>query len=221
MLELRRLLSKDPTKANNVLRHYAIENDLPEALQVLIEYGVSIDGLSLGDLIFCNKTKIVRVLLHNGVDWRQSGYYGTNGFSLLHVAIHDEEITKMLLQQGADVNAQNVFGHTPFMLAAGWGFSRGVLQAMVNDRRFEPDIRDHRGRTALFRAVDIGCCEVVEFLLENSATVLIPDNNGDSPLLRALQKQHVGLLFLLIRKSPDAWWALKELLREEGDKMDT
>jgi hypothetical protein len=70
----------------------------------------------------------------------------------LHLAIQNNrfEIAKVLLENGADVNARNDHGMTPLHLAAQSGDVE--LAQMLLSHNARKDIRDHWGQTALMYA---------------------------------------------------------------------
>lgn len=77
------------------------------------------------------------------------------------------EVARLLLDKGADVNAVNVWGRTPLMLAAFWG-TPSLIKLLLNSGA-DPDLRDQDGLTALETAQKKGKyanIEVVNLLKE-------------------------------------------------------
>ena len=109
---------------------------------------------------------------------------GKFGVTPLHVACHGKGylfFAKMLVNEGADVNAATRKGWTPLMDACSEPGKAEIARlllthgAMVDRRRFD-------GRSALHLATSINDFAVVRMLVEAGANVNLPDNRGQTPL---------------------------------------
>jgi ankyrin repeat protein len=81
--------------------------------------------------------------------------------------IEDGSILRLLLERGADINAQNRIGRTPLYVAS----KGGVLEAvrLLLEHGADVEVKDNYGKTALQKAADRGHDEVVELLREHGA----------------------------------------------------
>jgi len=123
--------------------------------------------------------KIVEVLLKYGIDVNmlyKSGY--GIGYMPLHVATENkqEEVAKLLISYGADVNAQDETGKPPIFYA--------ILNADLKITRLlltnKANIKDNP--ELLNIAVKKECREIVEVLLEHGADVNASDEYGRTAL---------------------------------------
>jgi ankyrin repeat protein len=90
-------------------------------------------------------------------------YYESTGQSV------DPEIVKLLIEKGADVNAENDLGQTVLMGAAK-GRHPEVLRILI-DRGAEVNLKDKEGHTALMHAARVGTLSGVKLLVERGADV--------------------------------------------------
>ncbi len=88
----------------------------------------------------------VQLLLQNKMNVNISD---CENFSPLHYAIlnKDEKMSFFLIEQGAYVNSQNIYGQTPLMLAAQKGMKK--VAAVLIEHRADGLIKDKNGKTAL------------------------------------------------------------------------
>lgn len=111
--------------------------------------------------------------------------------SLLHkaVGLGDEELVKMLVNCGVDINDRSSKGITPLMLAAQKGMFEIVL--LVYSPLSELNATTPMGWTALHFAASSGCFRSAEFLMERGAEVNARTRNGTTPLSIALVRNHL------------------------------
>ncbi|CAE7835514.1 ANK2 [Symbiodinium sp. CCMP2592] len=119
-----------------------------------------------------------------------------------------DKIAKLLVANHCDPVRQSANGVTPLHFAAGYGRS-SLVQEMLHlvgtgtvlqdtKRIYAPaelqrmgtaaDVRDEKGRTALFRALTHSHLEVARWLLQLRADANISDSSSTSPLHMALQR---------------------------------
>ncbi|XP_023311139.1 serine/threonine-protein phosphatase 6 regulatory ankyrin repeat subunit A-like [Anoplophora glabripennis] len=86
------------------------------------------------------------------------------------------EITKFIIENGADLNTRDIKGRTAFHLGAISGQSDIVMLLM----QFEVDanIRDNDGRAAVHLATLGGHTDIVKFLVLHNVDITIKDNSG-------------------------------------------
>ena len=94
------------------------------------------------------------------------------------------EIVRLLLQRGADINAQDEFGRSALMIAADAGYLETVK--LLLDWEANVHLKDTRGNTALMRAAWKGHLEIVKALMDRGADVNGTDEkHGYTALLLA------------------------------------
>uniref|UniRef100_A0A336L2X6 CSON004035 protein n=1 Tax=Culicoides sonorensis TaxID=179676 RepID=A0A336L2X6_CULSO len=89
-----------------------------------------------------------------------------NGYTALHYAIRTGYMrgVKMLVDAGADVNAQTNGGATPLHRAALWG-QIDILKLLLSIRNIRIDVKDSDGHNPLHRAAQNNHYEACEILL--------------------------------------------------------
>ena len=112
---------------------------------------------------------IAKMLLERGanVDARYDQFGGT----LLHLVFQDPRVWKihLLLDNGADLEAEDIAGRTPLFVSVRRGpFDPKAVQALL-ERGANLEARDNYGHTALVEAARSGRLEAVQFLLERGA----------------------------------------------------
>jgi ankyrin repeat protein len=126
---LREFLTKYPdmvdfTSDGRTALHYAASAGLAEPMKILLEFHAKIE----------QQDDTSTRALHTSV------YHGS------------EETTQMLVDAGADVNAQTVDGSTPAMFAAAYGKPRS-LKILLASPNVNTSLQDETGNTALHAAV--------------------------------------------------------------------
>ena len=104
---------------------------------------------------------------------------------------------KLLLESGADVNAQNTFHATALI----WAGGDAVKSRMLIEHGADINVRTQQGRTALMAAAKRnGNADLVRLLLEKGADVKTP---GDTTLIPTAQSGDVEIMRLLIEGGAD------------------
>jgi ankyrin repeat protein len=94
------------------------------------------------------------------------------------------EVTKYLIEKGADVNARDTVNATPLLWAAGFG--RPETVSLLLENKADVKAVDDNGWTALIWAAGIGQPQTVDLLVKAGADLKAADRQtGDTPLLRA------------------------------------
>ena len=119
------------------------------------------------------------------------------GNFLIHKAVHKDAIdaVSFLLDNGADVDAQNTSKVTPLNWAAGRGNLK--IAELLIQRGAQVDTQDVRGVTPLRAAAFRGHKDLVELLLANGADPNLKDGKGRTPLDVAKMKRHPDVVAVL------------------------
>lgn len=109
----------------------------------------------------------------------------------------DEAMTRLLLEQGADVIKQDSSGQTALHIAVERGF-QGVT-AILLEALIDPNVMDSLGRTPLFLAVQSENKVLAEMLLRASVDANLKDIFGDAALYFAVDSGSETLALLLLQ----------------------
>jgi hypothetical protein len=114
---------------------------------------------------------------------------------LMNLGADQEAVAHLLLDRGADIDAQNRDGETALILAA----DRDLLNMVkaLLDRGADINHQDKRGETALTRAARMDNAEVVALLLERGADPALENKRGQTALSIALHSGHYDLAPML------------------------
>ena len=164
------------------------------------------------------RANTVSCLLSNGANANASA----KGASVLHWAttLRNYGIVRLLLEHGADANADDASRQKPLHKAA----MRGLIDIMslLLRRTVNASTRDSVGRTPLFYACLHGHLETVKLILyQDGVDVHMPDYYGSTPLSIAARHGFVQIVRLLIGLGVDVatedslhrsaiWWASRE-----------
>jgi hypothetical protein len=140
--------------------------------------------------IFQNDIKGVQTSIATGFDVNTKD---KNNMTALHVAVEFEnlEIAKLLLQNKADINAQDKDGKTPLMYAVD-----GITENFEAVKLFiksgaKLETRDKEGNTALLIASDGYSKEIVEYLLKAGANPNVKNKESETPLSLAGNQEEI------------------------------
>ena len=114
--------------------------------------------------------------------------WGRPGCSPLHSAsyVGDLEMIRILLEYGADINAQNDAGATPLHWATTW--SRTEVVCVLLEQGADPNISRYDGTTPLHNAVEARSPTKVRLLLEHGVHVDAVDKKGKTALRYARER---------------------------------
>ena len=111
------------------------------------------------------------------------------------------------LNDGADVNAKDIFGWTVLMRASYGGYTYGryaeVVKLLLYKGADVNIIKTDEGTTALMAASSGGNAEVVKLLLDKGANVNIKTNTGTTALITASSGGYAEIVKLLLDKGAD------------------
>jgi tetratricopeptide (TPR) repeat protein/ankyrin repeat protein len=178
-----------------------------EHLPILQLFLKHIDTPLILQLVTLPIPKALDFLLANGINPQT-----TNPFkqTLLHLAAQagEEENVKILLQQGAPIDAQDLSKRTPLLLAVMQGHRSTVQFLLQNKARV--DIQSVEGETVLHAAAFYGYTPILQDLLKDplcKKLISIQDQDGKTPLHKAVwgdPKPDVVTLLLSYGANPNA-----------------
>ena len=115
----------------------------------------------------------------------------------LHAAIAggDNEMVRILVEGGADVDARNIFGDTALHAAID-GENSKVVSILV-EAGADVDAKNSFGDPVLHLAISEGDSELVRILVEAGADVNVTNAFGDSALSRAVHEGNKEILQIL------------------------
>ena len=110
--------------------------------------------------------------------------------------------TRLLVEAGADVNAQTSDGATAFLVAARRPGSSAVLRYLL-DHGADAKTANKQGTTALHYAAASGDLDMVTLLLERGAAVNAQAQEGTAPLARAAVGGDFAMVALMLERGAD------------------
>ncbi|CAD6593988.1 MAG: hypothetical protein ASARMPREDX12_007892 [Alectoria sarmentosa] len=218
------LLLKQPTVDPNQ-RDYtgqtalfkAANNGHHEVVELLLQQkridpdAVSKDGFTpLLQSIFERHRKVVKLLLARA-DVNPNQHDTTYNQTPLWMAstAGDDILALLLERKDIEINGQSRWGETPLYQAV----QRKRLSAaqMLLDAGADPNVTTHENKTALSWAAAEGSEESIELLLKQPNIALgIPDQSGQTPLLRCADAGHTKCVRMLLDKGASVKHADKE-----------
>lgn len=120
-----------------------------------------------------------------------------DGSTLLHVAVHysHRDLIGILLERGADINATNNLGQTPFLLKC--QCLPDILPYLL-EHGADPFAKDKEDHSGLHMAADAGKIATLKLLLKKGLSLTAVTSDGDTPLMCALTVgQEDTALFLM------------------------
>lgn len=211
-LEIVRLLVERKASLNNragddklTALHAAIcRNKSIEIIKYLLDCGADASvGTSLGtpilDACFKNSEEVVRLLVGKAVDL---DIPNNDGWAPLHVTYNNPSLTRILLQNGANINNVGGTGRTPLFLAAeqNQAATAEVLLEFSPDIDMECKPDPEISNTALMAAVRSGAAEVAKKLLQAGADINLKSQSG---LLVMEYAQNDEMRNMLLEHHPD------------------
>lgn len=149
--------------------------------------------------------KAVKEMLRDGVDPNTPPGPNDNGMSALMYASrygHDE-IVKLLIDAGANVNATSTTGSTPLMFAA-YGGNVQTVREILNKGDVNTDVQVPNGMTALILAINEGHTEVIKLLSKKgNAPRLRTGHSLKTPLMKAVSKGSLEVVNALLESNPN------------------
>jgi ankyrin repeat protein len=179
--------------------HEAVRANDAERLIVLLEAGQAVDetdfvlGTPLHVAVAQGSVPLVEILIAHGANLEALSE--DRGARAIHLAatFGELEMLTLLLDDGAEIEAQDNTGQTPLLIAAATNNLEAVN--VLLDRGADLEARESgKGQTPLMRASRLGYLEIAIALVENGAEINAVDNAGRSPLkLAATSNSYIGV----------------------------
>ena len=190
--------------ALNVAVH-GYENEYGKIIKNLLQYGFTVSPEDVNNCEFLHAAvkkgylKIVEQLLKHGTEVNKLYKSYGRGCMPLHVAAKnkEEEVAKLLISYGADVNAQDETGKTPIFYATE-NADLEIFNLLLSNKA---NVKDNP--ELLNIAVLKDCREFVEVLLEHGADVNTSDELGRTALHFTALDEYGGFFEFLLNKDPD------------------
>jgi len=180
--------------------HYAVERGHKNIVEVLLAKGADVNiRNSEGQMPFDiamnqNRRYITELLIAHGSDLNTRRRHPP-GDTPLHVFIRagQKEVVKLLVAKGADVNAKNKDGKTPLDVALSQRHN-DIVKLLVEEGADIPTIH---------LAAFVGSLDKLRSLVKIGTDVTAKDENGRTPLLRAVTGGHIDAVGFLIKNGAD------------------
>jgi ankyrin repeat protein len=186
----------DTDFAGETALHWAVENDYPSLVRVLLDHGCDpsphtafYEHTPLHWAADHGHTSIAEMLIEAGaeIEARTNG-----GWTPLHTAVaqNASEVVGLLLEKGADIDAQNDSDETVLHFVQN---TDPQLYTFLLENTEDADPRDEHGATPMTYAAAHGRIDLVELLMDHGASTQSVDRYGNSPADMARQEGHRSL----------------------------
>ncbi len=168
----------DPNQTNEegkTLLIYACENNAHKCIKTLLKHGADInkvDNFNSTPLIKASQMghiEAVRALL--SIPECKIDHVDNNSRSAIFfsAALGREEVTKELLEAGADIEKKDKYGWTPFIISA-WNNKLSMVELLAS-KGAQIDVSDINGDTALHHTCKAGKLEITKLLCSLSLDI--------------------------------------------------
>ncbi len=215
----------DTTFADSPALIHAVLGNNVDVVELLIAHGADLELAessanltALHTAAGYNRPTIVETLLAHGANPDPPG--SRTPLQITSV-FQDVRSAQILLDGGADPNAQTEKGETPLILAVNQRIaprldttapktSTGIVTVLLEGGA-DPNLADENGKTALHYAAAFGKDEAVQILIEHGASIDVQDNYSNTALHSAAKNGESKVLSILIEQG-----AALDIQNEEG-----
>ena len=183
---------------------WALRKGHKNIVQLLIESGADIDAkdkygqTDLYKALQVGQTEIAKQLIEVGADAKAEDKFGNTA---LHIA-SDAENVKLLIANGADVNAIDEHGFSVISGAAIHGYTKKIK--ILLDNGADVNAKDQHGYTPLLKALQDRHIKAAQLLIEYGADVNVELFNGQVSVMKeATLSGNTEIAKLLINQETD------------------
>ncbi|KAF7975367.1 hypothetical protein HWV62_9693 [Athelia sp. TMB] len=183
----------------------AVDSNHAAIARLLLEHGANVDDqndderTALWYALMYGSESTVQSLLEHGADGNLRGESG--GALRPAVGRSDAAIARLLLEYGADINAQDGGGRTAFFYASSYG-SKATLELFLR-RGVNVNAQDSEGKTALFYAANYNNEAALLLLLQRGANINARDGGGRTALSCTAECGNGDAVSLLLKHGAD------------------
>ncbi|WP_265025524.1 ankyrin repeat domain-containing protein [Wolbachia endosymbiont (group A) of Bibio marci] len=162
----------------------------------------------------------IKHMMHEYDQWKKCGFDinyffkdSPKEFTLLHFAVNfgDINVTKLLLEEGADIDIKDQNKNTSLHLAASNGHTDTVKLLM--EKGSDLSVVNKEGNTSLHLAASNGHTDTVKLLMEKGSDLSAVNKNGDTPLNIAFYNNHTKIVKCLMEEEPRMKEVVEHLVR--------
>lgn len=191
-------------KQNEIPLSIAIMLDNVEMIDYLLQNGVNLKNYQEQVYFWVasfNSLKAFAYFMQLGI--KPTNSFNNHNFSPLHISIYskNDEITKLFIENGLDVNAKSKDLSTPLHLAA-MVDSIEMAELLLTHQAL-PDAQNDKGLTPLHMAVDRQNLSMVTLLIKYHANLNIKSNQRLTPFYHSIYTRNLDLMKLLIDNGAD------------------
>ncbi|MBP7189729.1 MAG: ankyrin repeat domain-containing protein [Rickettsiaceae bacterium] len=205
-----RKVFEDKNAEGNTLLHISAILSVEEAKKIvpkLLEKGCDINALNnenLSPILLALKVGNFDISLYLATLCDPDATVDNDGSTLMHISVllneteKAKEIIPKLLEMGYDINAQNLYGDSPFFLAVMNG-KLELARYLIDECGADAKIKKHDGTSAAHFAAALGNMEMLELLNKHNVPLNEPISyiNTATPFQLALSNDHKAVATFL------------------------
>jgi ankyrin repeat protein len=187
----------------NTLINLMIESKNNSLAKLMIEKGADIEYATLKNYtpflsaVNYGNIEIVKLLIDKGANLDVENIYGRNALMLCT----DEDIFKLLIENGAKLNSFDHNGDTPLNNAIMTG-NKKIIEYLI-DAGADINFKAPEGKSALTTSIHFNYIHITQMLLEKGAQINDRDYHGKTPLIHAIENKNLEMVTLLLEKDSD------------------